>query len=237
MFNSVRALEDVLSTAKRWAIEESRALLEIQEKKLFKVTDFTTFESYAVTKWGYDRSTIYRLTQWARAIRTLSPIGDYPQRESVSRPLHGLDPADQLRAWKAVTKNNPQPTAADVQSAVDNLPTRQKPVTGAPQGRGEVVRGDAAKMLATLPDQSISLLLTSPPFCEQRKRDFPSIPEERFPAWFTSVMESARPKMQTDGSVIIEIREHIRNGEISDYLLRTRLAIRAAGWARTRCAD
>ena len=42
-----------------------------------------------------------------------------------------------------------------------------------------------------------------------------------------SVMRALKPKMPHDGSVLIVIRPHLRNGEISDYVLRTRLAIRA----------
>ena len=33
-----------------------------------------------------------------------------------------------------------------------------------------------------------------------------------------------------DGSVFIVIRPHVRDGVISDYVLRTRLALRESGW-------
>jgi hypothetical protein len=43
-------------------------------------------------------------------------------------------------------------------------------------------------------------------------------------------MEALRPKMKDDGSVLIVIRPHLRDGVISDYVLRTRLALRDSGW-------
>ena len=39
-----------------------------------------------------------------------------------------------------------------------------------------------------------------------------------------------QPKMTPDGSVFIVIRPHVRDGVLSDYVLRTRLALREAGW-------
>src|SRR5699024_2137379 len=43
-------------------------------------------------------------------------------------------------------------------------------------------------------------------------------------------MAEARRILKPDGSVIINIRPHIKNGVISDYVLRTRLALRGDGW-------
>jgi site-specific DNA-methyltransferase (adenine-specific)/site-specific DNA-methyltransferase (cytosine-N4-specific) len=43
-------------------------------------------------------------------------------------------------------------------------------------------------------------------------------------------MSALAPKMTKDGSVLIIIRPHLHNGVLSDYVLRTRLALREAGW-------
>lgn len=43
-------------------------------------------------------------------------------------------------------------------------------------------------------------------------------------------MTALVPKMTPDGSVLIVIRPHLRDGVLSDYVLRTRLALREAGW-------
>jgi DNA modification methylase len=44
-------------------------------------------------------------------------------------------------------------------------------------------------------------------------------------------MEHARRVLKPNGSVIINITPHVKAGQISDYVLRTRLALREAGWA------
>ena len=38
------------------------------------------------------------------------------------------------------------------------------------------------------------------------------------------------PKMTPDGSVLSSIRPHVKDGVLSDYVLRTRLALRETGW-------
>jgi len=43
-------------------------------------------------------------------------------------------------------------------------------------------------------------------------------------------MAEAWRVLKPNGSVIINIRPNIKNGQISDYTLRTRLALREAGW-------
>jgi DNA modification methylase len=43
-------------------------------------------------------------------------------------------------------------------------------------------------------------------------------------------MDAIRPKLNSDGSVLVVIRSHVRDGALSDYVLRTVLAVRESGW-------
>lgn len=81
-----------------------------------------------------------------------------------------------------------------------------------------------------LEDKSVSLVFTSPPYAEQRKSYYGGIPEKDYPQWTAGWMELLKPKLKDDASVCINIRPHIKNGEISDYVLKTRLLLRANGW-------
>ena len=54
--------------------------------------------------------------------------------------------------------------------------------------------------------------------------------EEDYPDFTVQWMTALSPKMTADGSVFVVIRPHVRDGVLSDYVLRTRLAIREAGW-------
>lgn len=91
--------------------------------------------------------------------------------------------------------------------------------------------GDCVDVMAALPAESVDAIVTSPPYAEQRKSTYGGIPEAEYPAWTVAWMDEARRVLKPDGSVIINISPHIKNGVISDYVLRTRLALREAGWA------
>ena len=58
-------LEDVVATAKRWAVEEAKALLEIKERGLWR-GQYETFEEYGRKRWGYEHSQLYRLVRGER---------------------------------------------------------------------------------------------------------------------------------------------------------------------------
>jgi len=81
-----------------------------------------------------------------------------------------------------------------------------------------------------LEEKSLAAVITSPPYAEQRAKHYDSVPESEYPAWTVKWMDDLRPALSDSGSILVIIRPHIRNGELSDYVLRTRLAVRDAGW-------
>lgn len=91
--------------------------------------------------------------------------------------------------------------------------------------------GDCIEVMRSLPAESVDAIVTSPPYAEQRKTTYGGIPEGEYPAWSVAWMAEARRLLKPDGSVIINISPHIKNGVLSDYTLRTRLALRDDGWA------
>lgn len=94
----------------------------------------------------------------------------------------------------------------------------------------EILHGDCVEVMASLPAESVDAIVTSPPYAEQRKSTYGGIPEADYPAWTVAWMAEAWRVLKPNGSVLINIRPHIKNGQISDYTLRTRLALREAGW-------
>lgn len=97
--------------------------------------------------------------------------------------------------------------------------------------------GDCVKLIPSLEDHSVGLCVTSPPYANQRSGDsstgavlYSGVSEKDFPSWVVSWMEPLKKKLKPDASVFIVIRPHLREGEISDYTLRTRLALRENGW-------
>ena len=105
-------------------------------------------------------------------------------------------------------------------------------VTPTHSGAGwELYTGDCADVMAGLQAESVDSIVTSPPYAMQRKTTYGGMPEADYPVWTVRWMNEARRILKPDGSVIINIRPHIKGGVISDYVLRTRLALRDDGWA------
>ena len=69
----------------------------------------------------------------------------------------------------------------------------------------------------------------------KEKKQYGGVPENDYPCWTVKWLNEAKRILTDEGSVFINIRPHISNGEISDYVLRTRLAIRESGW--TECEE
>ena len=86
------------------------------------------------------------------------------------------------------------------------------------------------KGILLLEDFSVDLIVTSPPYAEQRKNQYGGIPESDYPEWMVNIMKPLKRVLKPNASVFINIRPHIKNGIISDYVLRTRLALREDGW-------
>ncbi|MCD0446473.1 site-specific DNA-methyltransferase [Glycomyces sp. A-F 0318] len=90
--------------------------------------------------------------------------------------------------------------------------------------------GDALDVLPRLAPGSVDCVVTSPPYAQQRRREYGGVDEAHYPVWFADRLEAARPALTVRGSVAIVIRPHVRRGELSDYVLRTRLELRERGW-------
>ena len=99
-----------------------------------------------------------------------------------------------------------------------------------PTSSVDLRHGDCLEVLRDLQDNSVDSVVTSPPYAMQRKTTYGGVPEKDYPEWTVAWMREVWRVLKDDGSVIINISPHIKNGELSDYVLRTRLALRDAGW-------
>lgn len=101
------------------------------------------------------------------------------------------------------------------------------------RGMSFIYNEDCVKGLENLHqsyNQFVDTVITSPPYAEQRKNQYGGIPEKEYPEWTVEWMSSVGKVLNDKGSVFINIRPHLKNGVISDYVLKTRMALREAGW-------
>ena len=95
---------------------------------------------------------------------------------------------------------------------------------------GTILLGDVVERAQELTPGSIQCVFTSPPYALQRADQYGGVPEDEYPDWTVAWLDALRPALTADASVFINIRAHVTDGELSDYVLRTRLAVRQAGW-------
>lgn len=94
----------------------------------------------------------------------------------------------------------------------------------------EIWLGDCLELMKNIPDKSVDLILCSPPYAEQRKKQYGGIEEKEYPVWTANWMEQVKRVLSDKSSVIINIRPNLKDGQISDYVLKTRLYLRECGW-------
>lgn len=70
---------------------------------------------------------------------------------------------------------------------------------------GECVCGDSLELLAKMDDESINLVVTSPPFALQRKKSYGNEEQDTYVAWLCQFAEIVYKKLKPDGSFVIDI--------------------------------
>ena len=70
---------------------------------------------------------------------------------------------------------------------------------------GRAFVGDSRKLLAELGDDSVNLVVTSPPFALQRKKEYGNKAQLQYVDWLAEFAELVRAKLTEDGSLVIDI--------------------------------
>lgn len=93
--------------------------------------------------------------------------------------------------------------------------------------------GDSAKLLSDarkFEDNSIDLIITSPPYADKRKNSYASIHPDKYVDWFMPLAKEMHRILKDDGSFVLNIKEHPRNGERDTYVLELILEMKKQGW-------
>jgi site-specific DNA-methyltransferase (adenine-specific)/site-specific DNA-methyltransferase (cytosine-N4-specific) len=96
-----------------------------------------------------------------------------------------------------------------------------------------IINGDCREELKQLADASIDLIVTSPPYADQRKGTYGGIPPDEYVAWFLPISEQLLRVLKPTGTFILNIKEKVVNGERSTYVMELILAMRKQGWLWT----
>ena len=81
-----------------------------------------------------------------------------------------------------------------------------------------------------LPDESIDLVITSPPYADRRISSYGGIHPDKYVEWFLPISEQLFRVLKPTGSFILNIKENVKNGERETYVIELILALRKQGW-------
>ena len=93
--------------------------------------------------------------------------------------------------------------------------------------------GDAVKELKKVDDASVDLIITSPPYADQRKQTYGGIHPDEYVEWFIPIAAELQRVLKPTGTFILNIKERVVAGERHTYVLELILAMRSQGWLWT----
>jgi len=92
-------------------------------------------------------------------------------------------------------------------------------------GRGRAYYGDSLEILSHFPDNSINLVMTSPPFALQRKKEYGNKEQHEYVEWLSQFAKIILKKLKPDGSFILDLGGAYRKGIPARSLYNFRIPI------------
>jgi site-specific DNA-methyltransferase (adenine-specific) len=99
--------------------------------------------------------------------------------------------------------------------------------------RADLFLGDSKDILKKLPDNSVDLIVTSPPYADQRKGTYGGIHPDKYVGWFLPITAEMLRVLKPTGTFILNIKEKVLEGERSTYVMELILEMRKQGWLWT----
>ncbi|GHT40338.1 hypothetical protein FACS189443_0550 [Planctomycetales bacterium] len=97
----------------------------------------------------------------------------------------------------------------------------------------EIYLGDCKEVLRQIPDNTVDLIITSPPYADQRKNIYGGIHPDKYVEWFLPITEQLLRVLKPTGTFVLNIKEKVVNTERSTYVLELILAMKKQGWLWT----
>ena len=102
-----------------------------------------------------------------------------------------------------------------------------------PEIRTELVLGDCLEELKKIEAKSVNLIVTSPPYADQRTSTYGGIKPDKYVEWFIPIAAELKRVLKDDGTFIVNIKERVANGERHTYVIELIQALREQGWLWT----
>lgn len=96
-----------------------------------------------------------------------------------------------------------------------------------------LILGDSKEVLKHIPDNCVDLIVTSPPYADQRKSTYGGISPDKYVEWFLPITNELLRVLKPTGTFILNIKEKVVEGERSTYVMELILEMRKQGWLWT----
>lgn len=93
-----------------------------------------------------------------------------------------------------------------------------------------LLEGDCREQLEKVATDSIDLIVTSPPYANQRAATYGGVAPDQYVEWFLPIAEQLFRVMKPTGTFILNIKELAVAGERHTYVLELVLEMRKRGW-------
>ncbi len=97
----------------------------------------------------------------------------------------------------------------------------------------KIILGDSLQKLQKLEDNSVDLIVTSPPYADARKNTYGGIHPDRYVDWFLPISKELLRVLKPTGTFILNIKERVSEGERHTYVLELVMSLRKQGWLWT----
>ena len=89
-----------------------------------------------------------------------------------------------------------------------------------------LLEGDCCHKLKELEDDSVDLIVTSPPYAEQRKGKYAGVAVSEYSDWFLPIAAELKRILKPSGSFFLNLKAHCEKGERSLYVMELVLKLR-----------
>lgn len=96
-----------------------------------------------------------------------------------------------------------------------------------------IILGDCEEVLEDFPANSVDLIVTSPPYADQRARTYGGVRPDEYVDWFLPKAAQFKRVLKPTGTFILNIKERVVDGERHTYVLELILKMREQGWLWT----
>jgi site-specific DNA-methyltransferase (adenine-specific) len=99
--------------------------------------------------------------------------------------------------------------------------------------RTDLYLGDSKYVLKNIEDNSIDLIITSPPYADQRRNTYGGIHPNKYVEWFLPISQELLRVLKPTGTFVLNIKEKVIDGQRSTYVIELILEMQKQGWLWT----